>query len=342
MSKRKSPLHLASQKLIEIFEKSGRSITANASHQLLHAAIGTISPEKAGELGVPFHTLANHDITGTTIPNRHKAVERAMDVLKVDQWQAIRAVEDVIDVIRDSKIGVAQVRLLLDPKYEPVRKQVFSALLHSLKLNAVESLTPTTATLAIANGGLPLPDISLKGRFDMAANWPVHGPSELVRLVSENTCYLWQFPPTSHVQTSHASRDKYFTGGTHTAELGMGFAIIAEAWEREKNSMRPEEGTYQQYMLYTPFWACRAGATQWRLGNILRSSIRDGAYWSDVRLRDVLPGGLESLPRIHGCPTCRTLYIENRRGQQGAPTQCACQQDPAHPLELVRQAEALN
>ena len=105
----------------------------------------------------------------------------------------------------------------------------------------------------------------------------------------------------------------------------MNYALPKQLWDRlGLVSILDTINRLTQYSLSAPMWSWRAQGNTWRLGNILRSSILDGAPWSDEPLNDVLPGGLKSLPRIHGCATCRTLFIEKHSAHPEVPTQCLC------------------
>lgn len=141
-------------------------------------------------------------------------------------------------------------------------------------------------------------------------------------MVTRSECYLWVFPPTDHHATAPATHDRFFGEQTYpSAEMGMGFSIIDSGWARPKYSMlskQPEE-TFIQYSLSAPMWSWSAQTNTWRLGNILRTQILDGAPWRNEPLSDVLPGGLKSLPRIYGCTTCQTLFVEKHSGYPDVP-----------------------
>lgn len=134
-------------------------------------------------------------------------------------------------------------------------------------------------------------------------------------------------PSGDHPATGQATHDRFFGDQRYpSAEMGMGFSIIDSGWARPKYPMlnKQSEETFTQYSLSAPMWSWRAQGNTWRLGNILHSRVLDGAPWNDEPLSDVLPEGLESLPRIHGCATCRTLFIEKHSAHPDVPTQCLC------------------
>jgi hypothetical protein len=122
----------------------------------------------------------------------------------------------------------------------------------------------------------------------------MRGPSELISMVNRDECYLWVFPPTDHHATAPATHDRFFGEKTHpSAEMGMGFSIIDSGWTRPKYPLaRQSQETFIQYSLSAPMWSWRAQSDTWRLGNILRSRILDGAPWHNEPLSDVLPEGL--------------------------------------------------
>lgn len=326
----KSPLYSLASKLVDQFSKSGLVLTRQSCHQLLHAGIGSVSPEVASNKNIPIYTCRYPE---TRQYNLYATIKRAEKCLGVGYFQAVGIAEEIIESLRSAGVGVNQVQLLLDPSFSPaVKKQAFKALRKNLELNddGVE-LEPMTATLAIASKKLPRPDITWDSRLSLAAAYPPRGPSDLVELVTSTECYLWAFPPADNRETSQATIDRYFAsplGGT--AELGMGFSIITAGWVRPKHFRQRDQpyDTFTQYGVYSPMWSCRVSNTStsptWYLGNILYSSIRDGAPWSSDRLSDLLPNGLASLPRLRGCHTCRMLFIDEASSELDIPTRCLC------------------
>lgn len=308
------------------FSASGRQYDHLVIHQLLHAAIGTVSPEVASNDKLPIQVCRDPN---TLQYNLYATIERAKKCLGLSDLHAVGVAEEVIESLRSTGIRVNQVQLLLDPSFtSKIRKKAFKALCRKLDLNHDGArFDPKTATLAVSAGLAPRPDMSWKGRFALAAAFPMRGPSELVSMVTRSECYLWVLPPTDHQATAPATHDRFFGDQTHpSAEMGMGFSIIDAGWSRPKFPLlrRYAHQTYTQYSLSAPMWSWRAQSDTWRLGNILRSSIQDGNPSNDEPLSDVLPGGLKSLPRIYGCHTCRMLFIEEATGYPDVPTHCLC------------------
>lgn len=325
----KSPLHSLANQLVDKFNASGRPLTSSSCHQLLHAAIGSVAPEVAAAKNIPIQVCRDPD---TRQYNLYATIQRAEKRLGVSYFQAVGVAEEIIESLRTAGIGVNQVQLLLDTSIpKKVKVEAFKALRKNLELNDDGAeLTPKTATLALAAGLIPQPETSWKARFSLAGAYPSRGPSELVELVTKSECYLWVLPPTDHPATSFASHDRYFgEQRTPSAEMGMGFSIIQAGRVRPKHPLHrdPAHGTYTQYFLHAPMWSWRAASSTWGIGNILRSDIRDGAPWTNERLSDVLPGGLASLPRIHGCHTCRMLFIDKASGYPDVPTHCLCNEE---------------
>lgn len=324
MSARNLLQPLAAQ-LCARFENLGRPCKPIVLHQLFHAAIGTVSPEVASSKKLPIQVCRAID---TRQYNLFATIERAKVCLALSDLQAVGVAEEIIESLRAAGIGVNQVQLLLDPAFSKVKKEAFRALCKSLDLNEEGAkLPPKTATLALAARLTPQLDTSWIDRFSVAAAFPKRGASELVDLVTNSECYLWVLPPADHQATAAATHDRFWgEQGNPSAEMGMGFSIIQAGWTRPKYPLQrgADAETYTQYSLYSPMWSWRAPGTTWRLGNILRSTIHDGAYWTQERLRDVLPGGFESLPRIHGCNSCRMLFIDKTAGHPDVPTQCLC------------------
>jgi len=302
------------------------SISENICHQLLHAAIGTISPEVNSIRKVPIEI---RNKAGSKQYNLFDTMKRAEKCLDIDIFQAMGIAETVNAMLREAGIGANQVQLLVDPSIpKNIKKIAFESLRKNLALNeeGVE-LIPETATLAIASKLIPAPDISWKERFFLAASFTKGGKSELVSRVIEDECYLWVFPPTNHPATSLATLDHYYGDNRiPSAEMGMGFCIIQVTWKHEArfSKHKAESNMYDYYSLYSPMWMWRANEQAWRLGNILQSGIRDGAVWSEDKLTELLPNGLTSLPRIRGCHICNTLFIDKKEGHKGIPTRCLC------------------
>ena len=314
--------------LVSQLSASGHVLKNHDCYQLLHAAIGSVSPEIASRTKLPFLAVRFHDRDSRQY-NLYDTMLRAKKLLTISDLQAAAVAEQVIESLRDAGIGINQAQLLLDSSIpRQVKSSAFKALMKNLELNdAGLKIAPATATLAIAAGMVPKPDTSWQRRFATAGAFPTHRHSELVELVSKSECYLWVFPPASSDSTLQASHDRFIGQGQHaSAELSMGFSIIEAGWLRAKfplNRSRSGE-TYTQYRLTSPMWSCRINSGTWGLGNLLVSSIQDGAPYSSDRLHDLLPGGLKSLPRIHGCHTCRTLFIEPTAGYEDVPTRCNC------------------
>lgn len=329
MSAKYPCLRAAISELIAKIPGDNIDFRQNVCNQLIHAALGTVSPEIAGRDRLPItRTASKYDAELIQYDLIH-TMHRAMKMLGIEQWAAMRIALDVIDALRAARVRVNQVQLLLDPSYKKAaRKKAFSALLEKLEGNETNGfLLPTTATLAIVKGLVPMPDTSWEGRFDLAANFPRRGRSQLVELVNSSECYLWQFPPASNESTSWAVHDRYLSESRiHSAEMGMGFSIIQAPWRRSDWPSKTD--FYNQYSLYSPMWNCQRivstlEALSWRLGNLHHSTIRDGRYGA-AEFSELLPDGLASLPRIHGCHECRTLYVDKSAECAGVPNNCRC------------------
>jgi len=299
-------------------------------HQLLHAALGSISPEVAGgkDAKIPIFFCLKPE---NRQYNLHDTAQRAKKCFGVDDFAAMQIAEETARLLRKKGAGINQVHLLLDPSLKKTRKKAFKALQKNLELNdAGVKLTPKTATLAIAEKLIPKPKTTWKDRLSLtAASLPSFGQSTLFDIVTKNKCYLWVFPPASNPETSAATMDKYFGEQKDpSAEMGMGFSIIQAGWDGPKSSpqlnSRPQVVT--RYALFTPIWSWRHDSGfEWRLGNILSSTIRDGGWpQTSTPLSSLLSGGLKSLPRIHGCHKCQTLFIDENPDHPDVPTWCSC------------------
>ncbi|MCK6254649.1 hypothetical protein [Pseudomonas fragi] len=340
MSKEKSLVRSLSDDLIETCAKSGYSLKRIASYQLIYASLGTICPELGNERVIPFEKVENVHLGSEVQFNRFESVERAQGILKIDYWSATDLIAIVIAVIQKSRIRVAQVRLLLDMEISAAtREAAFSSLLMNLKLSDQGvTLQPTTATLAIAAGLIPKPDTSLKARLNMAVDWPQRHRSELIELVTSEVCYFWPFPPASHPELSAASRDMFFGGNFASGEMGMGFSIVQQdRAPKTRSRLMPYSVRTTRYLVKTPIWFARVADGKWRMCNILRSSILDDTPFSQSRLSDLLPNGLQGLVRIFGCKSCGTLFLEERVKQLDVPTRCEC--DANSVVEHVVQAQ---
>lgn len=329
----KGPVHTLARTLFEKFKADGRPYESVVIHQLLHAALGSVSPEIARKYKIPFHVHRTEDRQY----NLYEAMTRAKACLEnLNDIQAMGVALEIIEALRESGVGVNQVQLLLDPSYTKAdRKKLLRELGKCIALNDHgDRLLPQTATVAIACGILPRkPDTTWLSRFSLAANYPQRGPSELVEFVTGGECYLWVFPPAAHRATAAASRDKFWGENRARAELGMGFSIIRAGQTVPVNPLRPEHaGTYTEYRLLTPSWQWQSQAGTWRLCNIHRSILTDGSPWgrrnNEPGLSDLLPQGLQSLSRIYGCHTCRTLYVDPAASLPGIPTHCQCHVRP--------------
>lgn len=203
MSAKKLLQPLAAQ-LHASFSASGRPYAHQHIHQLLHAAIGSVSPEVDSQDNLPIQVCRDSDRQY----NLYETIERAKKCLGLTDLQAVGVAEEVIEVLRAAGIGVNQVRLLLDPSFtSKTRKKAFKALCKNLDLNELgDRFVPKTATLAIAAGMAPPPKITWKDRFALAADFPIRGQSQLVEMVTRSECYLWVFPPTDHQATASVRR----------------------------------------------------------------------------------------------------------------------------------------
>lgn len=291
-------------------------------YQIVHAALGTISPEIASHQKIPL--MLRHSSVNKPQFNLWEATLRAKKCLHLSDFDAIGVSEEVVRSLRLAGIRVNQTRLLLDSSIgRKEKRKGFKALCKNLELNDDGAeLKPTTATLAIAKKLISKPDITWEGRLALAASFPLSSEfGSLIDQITENECYLWVFPPTDHEVTQAAYIDDYFgEQRTPSAQMGMGFSIIQAGWEFPQRHWR---GKVVQYATFTPMWSWRASEEAWRLGNIIESIIYD-SYWREERLSDLLPKGLSSLPRIYGCHTCQTLFIDKKTEHLDIPTHCRC------------------
>jgi hypothetical protein len=302
----------------------------NIAHQLLHAALGTVSPEVASQGGLPVIKLSTAFDAEHLQYNLYQAMERARKNFKMDQWQAMLIGEQVVKALRNARIGVGQVQVLLDPKFKKAAKnKAFSALRNNLVLNDSTALDPKTATLAIATEKVPMPDLKWETRLSLAANNPFRHLGDIVEIAASTECYLWEFPPSDFTETAWATHDRCFPSKQYySAEMGLGFTFITAPWKREDHFF--SRGLINQHQLYTPMIDCRREVAEpdlskvrWRLGNLHRGAIRNGGH-GHPKLTDLLPGGLSSLLRIHACKKCNTLYAEDSPKNPGIPTTCKC------------------
>lgn len=302
----------------------------NIAHQLLHAALGTVSPEVASQNSLPIVKLSTPFHSEFLQYNLYQTMERARKNFKMDQWQSMLIAEQVVTALRNARIGVGQVQILLDPTFKkPVKNKAFAALRQNLALDESTELDPKTATLAIASGKVPMPDIKWETRLSLAANNPFRHLGNIVEIASSTECYLWQFPPTDFTETAWATHDRCFRSQKfYSAEMGLGFTFITAPSKRDNQAFN--RGLYNQHQLYTPMIDCRREIAepdltkvQWRLGNMHREAIRDSGH-PHPKLTDLLPGGLASLLRIFGCNVCNTLYAQDSHKNPGIPTSCKC------------------
>lgn len=302
----------------------------NIAHQLLHAALGTVSPEVACQNSLPIVKLSTPFHSEFLQYNLFQAMERARKNFKMDQWQAMLIAEQAVTALRNARIGVGQVQILIDPQFKKaVKNKAFAALRQNLALDDSTELDPKTATLAIVSGKVPMPDLSWETRLSLAANSPFRHLGDIVHIAASAECYLWQFPPTDSTETAWATHDRCFRSQRHySAEMGVGFTFITAPTTRENRAFI--RGLDNQHQLYTPMIDCRREITepdltkvQWQLGNMHREAIRDSGHLHPS-LTDLLPGGLASLLRIFGCNECNTLYAQDSHKNPGIPTSCKC------------------
>lgn len=302
----------------------------NIAHQLLHAALGTVSPEVASQNSLPIVRLSTPFDTEFLQYNLYQAMERARKNFKMDQWQAMLIGEHAVSALRNARVGVGQVQILLDPRFKkPVKKKAFAALRLNLALNDSTDLDPKTATLAIETEKVPMPDVKWETRLSLVASNPFRHLGNIVEIAATTECYLWQFPPTDLPDTAWATHDRCFRSQQfYSAEMGLGFSFITSPWKREDRFF--SRGLINQYQLYTPMINCRRDIAepdlsnvQWRLGNMHRGSIREGGN-RQPKLTDLLAGGLASLLRIYACKACNTLYAEESPKNPGIAITCKC------------------
>lgn len=320
MSKKPSPKNI----IRSLYSKSQLGLSSGVYFQLFHAALGTISPEVNSDRKLPIEQgFSSHQY------NRLAVIERTKKLLQQSDLQASITASEVISELEHYGVGVNQVQLLLDPSFSKQdKKKAFDALSKNLELNELGAKQcPTTATVAIATNIISAPDTTWSGRFSTIAAHIHRGQSSLVESINTTESYLWIFPPADNRETCMASHDIYSQSQVRaSAEMGMGFSIIQAPFIRDVHygRRRDQSETYQQYNLYTPLWYLPRHDAEWTLGNIIRSDIRDGAPWSDYRLKDLLPKGLESLPRIHACRKCQMLFIDETPSYKDIPVSCGC------------------
>lgn len=314
----------SNETLRSIYAHSAKKISSHIFHQLAHSALGTVSPEVFANNPLPIGTGFS-----SRQYNRLDTIERCKILLSESELMASVITSEIISELDLAGVGINQVQVLLDPLYSKKAKdKVFSALLKNLKLNEQGAvLTPETATLALASKQIPFPDTSWKGRFSLISAYPRSGQNKLVEQINTTASYLWVFPSAGNDVTGLASSDDYHkTKFTESAQMGMGFSIIQAPTVRDTFFRAREKGgrTFLHYNVYTPIWSYRGATQKWYLGNIVHSDIRDGDLWSKYKLTDLLPNGLESLPRVHACPKCRMLFIDNNPHYKDIPVVCNC------------------
>lgn len=307
-----------------IYADSAKKVSAHVFHQLAHSALGTVSPEVFGKMQLPIGIGFS-----SRQYNRLDPIKRCKTLLGESDLVASVTVSEIITELELAGVGVNQVQVLLDPFYsQKAKEKAFSALLKNLNLNEQGAvLTPQTATLAMASKQIPYPDTSWKGRFSLIAAFRRRGQNELVENINTTPSYLWVFPPAGNNMTGLASFDSYRKNKFRvSAEMGMGFSIIQAPRVRDTFYRPRAEGgpTYLHYNIYTPICDYSEARQGWYLGDIVYSDIRDGAPWNKDKLIDLLPKGLESLPRVHSCPKCRMLFIDNNLHYKDIPIVCNC------------------
>lgn len=302
--------------------------------QVFHAAIGSISPERAGKHGLPISSsYPSHNWRYEY--NFVSASERALRMLGLPRTDSDALAQRAIDLLTQQQIGMNRVHLMLDHRYNATRDEHFNHLLNALNVTPDRRFKrpPTTATMAIAKGELSPPDMSWKARFDLLSAFPWSRlEGGLLSTASKTNCYLWVFPPTKLEATASASMDRYDGLGSYDpkqASLGMGFSIITEPWQRKDHQTGK---VHDQYRVYTPFWSYSERAKHqgygngWRLGNILDATIYEGYTWQPtLKLKHHLHGGVTSLPLLKACPECSTFYIPSHKSASpDMPSTCDC------------------
>ncbi|AJY53209.1 hypothetical protein [Halomonas sp. KO116] len=301
--------------------------------QFCHAALGSISPEKAGEHKLPiekyppyFDWCPEYDFISTS--------RRISRLLGLPQQQSDDAAQLVISELGSNRIGLNKAQLFLDPTFENIRDAHLGFLLKGLPFEEGR-YKPTTATMAIASKVIPKPDTSWASRLGLMSKQPsTHFNGNVLEIVARSKCYVWSFPPAKLSETTTASMDIFDgwvgSGGEYDrnrASLGMGFVIIAEPW----GSKDPATGkAHDQYNFYVPHWLyderyakLRPDSDGWRVGNILDKSIYEG-WPNGTKLKWHLHGGIRSLPQIKSCLKCSSLYIERANALPGMPVTCKC------------------
>ncbi|UQS16401.1 hypothetical protein [Pseudomonas sp. HS6] len=329
------------RELIAELATLGHSVTPDSCHHLIHAALGTVAPEIAAANNIPLQVRPSGMDDDRLQYNLYDTIRRAQKRLKIEHWPAARAAEEVLDALKKKRISVNQVELFLDSAIpRKVKRQAFKSLMKNLQLiEAGVSLLPKTATLAIEAGLVPAPDVSWEARFALTSASPFNPAAGIVDRVNNNKSYFWAFPPTWAKATECATLDHYFGEYMPTAEMGMGFAIIQAPWPRDKYPARHDSGLRHQYTVSIPIWSWNAKSGKWHLGNILRSHINQSSKWSRDELEPLLPAGLASLPRIHGCTKCHTLYIDKTLQYPEVPTTCSCTRSPGS-FNLIPNAQS--
>lgn len=301
--------------------------------QFCHAALGSISPEKAGEHKLPIEKFPpyydwrpEYDFLSTS--------HRISRLLGLPEQESNDAAQLVISELRSHRIGLNKAQLFLDPTYKEMRDAHFGFLLKELPFEEGR-YKPTTATMAIASNVIPKPDTSWASRLGLMSKQPwTHFQGNVLEIVARSKCYIWSFPPAKLSETTSASMDRFDgwvgNGGEYDrniASLGMGFAIIAEPWGRKDHRTGK---VHDQFNLYIPHWnyderyaKLSNDSDGWRLGNILDKSIYEGRP-NGTKLKWHLHAGIGSLPQIKTCLKCSALYIERANALPGMPVTCEC------------------
>ncbi|WP_252180107.1 hypothetical protein [Endozoicomonas sp. 4G] len=101
------PLKAPAERLVKKLTESGTVIDSLTCHQIMHAAIGSVSPEIAARNEIPIQKL--RCLPDRLQYNLFAAAQRAEKMLGINIFEAMAVAEEIIQHLRDSRIGVNMV-----------------------------------------------------------------------------------------------------------------------------------------------------------------------------------------------------------------------------------------
>lgn len=292
----------ACDKLIDLFLADGVHLGRAKAHEIIASALGFWTYKLARDHGAPLSTRKFRSSVDrpTEISHLRLVTERIERVLEVDTWTAQRLAPQALATVAGLGIIVDGLAALFESNLPEAQ------LMAVLKAIDDPNFDPSRATAAIGRRLIPMPARrGLQERFGDSA------PQIFPWLAStRGEAFLWERPTPQgdSRQAVHEDYISFYGPEKHArAVLGLDFIVlIRESWDQGRTRGRHS-------LLMPTLHFDSAGNGGWHVELVRHESHlnRPGNTMDDI-----LGSPIETLPRLHACRRCFSVYADTVPGLQ--------------------------